>query len=84
MEYLAVGLTAIYNKVTLVPKMVLWMVSGVIGSLGMSLLHRKKPQAQAKRLPKAASSVAPEGSPDTVPSSGPRTGGARQRKSGKK
>jgi hypothetical protein len=83
MEYLAVGLTAIYNKVTLVPKVVLWIVSGMIGSLGMSLLHRSKPQAQTKpaaSLPKAAGTAAPQNSSDTVPSPGPRTGGAKQRK----
>lgn len=88
MHYLAQGMRTAYDFTSRVPKFVLMIMTGALGSLIMRLLHRPpkaKPATAAKPKPKAA--VAPAPTASTTPPGSPtakKSGNGKGKKNGKK
>jgi len=52
MKYFAIGMTAVYDNVTLMPNWLLYIVTGALGSVLIGLLHRSPtPPPRAYRQP---------------------------------
>ncbi|THU91888.1 hypothetical protein K435DRAFT_862975 [Dendrothele bispora CBS 962.96] len=97
LHYLGVALSKMYNTLILVPRWLLLVVSGSVGSFLIQLMHRpnkSKPDARPKKpaatqaQPRAASVPVPSTSSNKTTSSGSKgsggkSGGAKQRKSKK-
>lgn len=72
MDYLAICLTKIYNATVLLPRWLLYMISGGLASIMIGVLHRDSPKAprQQTETPKVATSEA--SAPTSAP---PESGG---------
>ncbi|TDL29374.1 hypothetical protein BD410DRAFT_779774 [Rickenella mellea] len=90
-EWLAVVMTRIYDVVRPIPRWLLLIITGTLGSVLVNLLHRNKTQAPPE--PEVQRAVAPAvsvpaaevpPSPSTAKAGGAKSGGAKQRKGGKK
>jgi len=91
MEHFADAMTVTYNKVTLIPNWLLYVMTGAFGSFIISILHRNSPQTPAKPTIPPKSKAAVSSSSQTIPttpaaSSNPdaKRAGAKMKKSGKK
>lgn len=86
MEYLAIGMTSSYDTVMLLPKWVLYLVTGALGSLMIGLLHRGTADTTPAATPKVVVSAPAESSTTTVTAS-PKTikrAATKSKKNGKK
>lgn len=86
MEYLAIVLTKSYNSVMILPKWVLYLITGALGSVIIGFLHRN-PQQPAQVQPKPNPVVNETAPVPPVPPASPKAtkrGGAKSKKTGKK
>lgn len=90
MDWLAIALTKFYNVTVVVPRWLLIVITGSIGSVLVNLLHsgKKTPQKDAAPSAKSVTAAETSSSPSTtsVPSSSTTTtkaGSAKQRKNKK-
>ncbi|KAK7470150.1 hypothetical protein VKT23_001590 [Stygiomarasmius scandens] len=97
LHYLGIGLTKLYNTMIIVPRWLMLIISGSVGSFLIQLMHRpgkNKPDAAAKKKTDAQAQARSASAPaPSVPSnaaasssgtkSGGKSGGAKQRKSKK-
>ncbi|KIM76429.1 hypothetical protein PILCRDRAFT_12851 [Piloderma croceum F 1598] len=92
MDYFAIGMTAIYNNVTLLPNWLLYVMTGTLGSVLIGLLHRSpKVPVKVKRQPNprvviSAPAAEPSVTTATASASSKATkrGGGKTKKDGKK
>jgi len=82
MELLALVLTKIYNVTVKIPRWLLFVISGGIGSVIIGLLHRNPAKATAQTPSPVVDVVEPPSSP--TPAQNTKRAGTRQRKAGKK
>jgi hypothetical protein len=90
MDFLAIWMTRIYNTVILIPRWLLFVLSGSVASVAINLLHRgsaKKTPSPKQEKPKVSTAAAATGAPVEKSASGvasPSQAGRRKRVKAKK
>jgi hypothetical protein len=86
MEWQAIVMTKIYNVLRVFPRWALYVVSGVLGSLMMNLIHRggKPDTAKTDPVPPVDAQSTATGPSTAVAASATRATPAKGRKKGKK
>ena len=89
LDYLAIVLTKVYNVTVVIPRWVLILITGSIGSLLVNLMHSSrglfsssKPKSEPDEAPTTSNAEAPIGESSSVVS--PAKSGPSRRKAGKK
>jgi len=85
MDYFATGMAKVYNLTVKVPSWLLFLLSGSLASLVLSLMHKSPVAAASSTTTSPPAVQAPVSPPSPSPASGgAKHKGAKQRKNGKK
>jgi hypothetical protein len=85
MHYWALGQRIVYDYVSRVPKVLLMLITGALGSLVMRLLHRNPPEPEKPKPKPAIKPAAPTAPASTTPVGSPtKKTPSKSKKNGKK